>query len=476
VENIKSKTINALKWSALERFLAQGMQLLIMLLLARILGPESFGLIGMLAVFISISQVLVDSGFSSALIRKQDRSDADFSTAFYFNIFVSVVCYSALYISSPSIAHFYNQPLLIDLARVLGVVMIVNSFGLVPKTILTINMNFKAQALISIISILISSIVSIFLAYKGFGVWSLVSQSVITAALNVILINLTIRWSPSFIFSKSSLQYLFGFGGKLLLAGLLESFYNNIYQIVIGKKFNAFQLGQFTQANQLASVPAITMTNVIQRVTYPMLSHIQHDVEKMDKAYILSMRIAAVFIFPLMSGLCIISKPLLILLLGNEWEPSALLVSLLALGYMLYPIHAINLNLLQVKGRSDLFLKLEIIKKILATLILCFTIPYGVQMMCLGIVLHSYASLVINTYYTGTLSSLTAARQIKVIMPIWLISVGSGSFTLIISSFFLESNVSKIILMLFLTPVVYLTLIFLLQKDLFIKILSMRNH
>nr|WP_194710648.1 lipopolysaccharide biosynthesis protein [Erwinia persicina] len=464
-----------MKWSALERLLSQGIQLIIMMVLARLLGPASFGLIGMLTIFLALSQVLIDSGFSSALIRKEHCTEKDFSTAFCFNIFLAFLCYLTLYFFAPRISDFYDQPALTDLARVLGLVILINGFGIVPRTILTINMDFKKQAKISIISILTSGSISVILAFHGYGVWVLVTQNLLNALINTVLLNFFTRWKPGFKPSRHSFNYLFGFGGKLLIAGLLEAFYNNLYQIVIGKKFDASHLGHYTQANQLSSVPAMTLTNVIQRVTYPMFSHIQKEADRMDRAYVLTMKIAALFIFPLMVGLAIIATPLLTLVLGDVWSPAGILVSILSIGYMLYPIHAINLNLLQVKGRSDLFLKLEIIKKLLATLLLVITIPYGIEVMCIGLVVHSYLSLFINSYYTGKLSSFSGIAQLKAILPVWIITICSAMMAFATMSTLTQNNLFQVAGMIIISPILYILFIYLFQKELFMIVLKIKK-
>ncbi|WP_370559873.1 lipopolysaccharide biosynthesis protein [Edwardsiella tarda] len=417
--DVVTKTKKGLQWSAIDRLLTQGIQLVISLLLARLLGPTVFGLIGMLTVFIAISNVFIDGGFSSALIRKIECTDSDFSTAFYYNIIVSALCYSVLYLCSPYVAIFYKQPELATLLRVLGLVVIINSFTLIPKVKLTILMNFKAQAKISIISVLISGACALLVAYHGYGVWALVVQILCNSGCNAILFNLLLPWRPVYKVTRESFNYLFGFGSKLLLSGLLDVSYNNLYQIIIGKKFTPDVVGQFTQANQLASVPAMTLTNIIQRVTFPLFSQIQNDKVKIEMAYRLTLKLAAVIIFPIISGIGLIAYPLLIELLGKQWGYAANLLSILCVGYMLYPIHAINLNLLQVTGRTDLFLKLEIFKKIIGISVLIITIPHGVLVMTVGLSMTSYLSLLLNTYYTAKLSSLSQWQQCKDILPIW---------------------------------------------------------
>ncbi|EQC1056700.1 TPA: oligosaccharide flippase family protein [Providencia rettgeri] len=465
--NLKQKTTSSLKWSAVERLVTQLVQLILMLVLARILGPHAFGLIGMLAVFIAVSQVFVDSGLSSALIRKLDRSEIDYSTVFYFNIGIALACYALLYFCAPYIASFYNQSELTSLTRVLALVIIINSFGIIQRTKLSIEMDFKTQAKASLIAVTISSLTAFCLAYYNFGVWSLVAQTLVYATFNIIFLNILHPWIPNLSFSLESFRNLFGFGSKLMLSGLIDSIYQNIYQIVIGKKFNVLDVGYFTQANQLIQTPATTMTTIIQRVTYPMLSSIQNDQQKLNRAYLLTLRLSAVFIFPLLFGLGTIADPLIPELLGMEWKPAALLASILSIGLLLYPIHAINLNYLQVKGRSDLFLKLEIIKKAIITIILIITIPYGISAICIGIVIQSYIALFINTYYNGKIGNLSGIVQLKALLPIWLIAIIACSISWIIANLITTSPWLSITITVALAIIVYIISIRFLQKDLY---------
>lgn len=469
-------TANSFKWSAIERLATQSIQLIVMLFLARLLGPQAFGLVGMLAVFIAISQTFVDSGFSSALIRYTERTEIDFSTTFYFNIFVSFCCYGALYFCAPYIAVFFKEPQLILLTRILGLVVIISSFAIVQRAKLTINMDFKTQAKASLSSVFISCCVAITLAKAGYGVWALVGQTLTFTVSNIILLNIFHPWLPKTGFSKKSFNYLFGFGSKLLVAGLLDTIYKNIYQVVIGKQFTASQVGLFTQANQLASVPAMTFTGIIQRVTYPMLSNIQNDINKFENTYLLTLRMAALIIFPLMVGLGVIAEPLISIMLGEQWLPAAELLTILTFAFMLYPIHAINLNLLNVKGHSDIFLKLEIIKKSLITLMLFITIPMGIKAMCIGMVINSYIALFINSYYTGQFSRLKTLRQVAALLPIWLAVIVCALMTRAISEYvvltynanvYVELSINVITM-----PLLYIALVRTSQKDLYTQILT----
>ncbi|UDN36154.1 lipopolysaccharide biosynthesis protein [Proteus sp. NMG38-2] len=471
MNDLQQKTTNSLKWSAIERLSTQAVQLSVMLILGRMLGPVAFGLIGMLAIFIAISQTLVDSGFSNALIRKKIKTESDYSTTFYFNIFISFLCYTTLYISAPYIADFYKQPQLEILTKVQGLIVIINAFSMIQRTKLIINMNFKTQAKASLISVLLSSILSIFTAYLGFGVWALIIQTLSFSILNTILLNIYSPWLPKKTFSKRSFKYLFSFGSKLLLSNLIDTIYNNIYQIIIGRIFSASQLGLFSQAKNLSYIPAMTLTSVIQRVTYPMLSHINNSNKNFDSIYLLTLKLTATIVFPLLMGLAIISQPLISIILGENWSYAATLLSILCVGYMLYPIHAINLNLLQVKGRSDLFLKLEIIKKLIVTAVLIVTVPLGLEAICIGIVAQSYLALLINTYYTGKLTSINIKKQCKSIFPIWLITIICSllSWGLSIN---IENIHAKLIFILTITPLIYVISIRIFQYELFNIIIS----
>ena len=468
--------VNGLKWSALERLGVQAIQLIVMLLLARLLGPDAFGLIGILTVFIAISQVISDSGFSSALIRLKERTEIDFSTAFQFNILVALLCYLALFIGANQIAVFFEQPELEALIKVLGLSIIINSFTLVQKAKLTIKMDFKTQAKASLSAVFISSVVSITLAYFDYGVWALVYQILINSFLTMVLLNIFHPWLPKSSFNIQSFSYLFGFGYKLLLAAMLDTLFKNIYQLIIGKQFNPTQVGIFTQANQLASVPAMTFTTIVQRVTYPMLSNIQSETDKFEYSYKLTLRMAAFVIFPLMAGLGIIAKPFIKVVLGDDWLQAADLLTILSFTFMLYPIHAINLNLLQVKGRSDIFLKLEVIKKAFIVLILFITIPFGIKAICIGMLIHTYLAFFINSYYTGQFSKLKIRDQLNALAPIWLMVALSAlcSYFIVTSivSVLLLNSYMQLFLLLITMPLIYIASARVFQRDLYTKILN----
>jgi len=429
-ESLKQKTILGIFWSSVERFSVQGTQFVLGIILARLLLPADFGLIGMLVVFLAISQSFVDSGFANALIRKQNRTEVDFSTVFYFNIVVGLVFYFVLFFASPYIAAFYNAPILESLTKVIALNVFINSLTIVQRAKFTINVDFKTQTKASLLSVLISGAIGIWLAYQGFGVWALAVQSIVASFINMIALWIYSRWLPRKVFSISSFKELFSYGSKLLLAGLIDTVYRNIYLIVIGRKFSQSDLGYYTRANEFTQFPSINVTGVLYRVIFPILSSIQDDDEKLREIYRKFLRLSAFIIFPLMMGLFGVGEPLIHLLLTEKWANAVLLLQILCLAQMWYPIHAINISLLQVKGRSDLYLRLEIIKKVIGVVILCITIPMGLVAMCCGLVVSSLIALLINTYYTGKLIQVGYLQQMKDLLQILGISLSMGIIVL----------------------------------------------
>ena len=425
-ESLKNKTVKGTIWSSLERFSVQGIQFVVMIIMARILTPEDYGIVGMLTIFIAVSQSLIDSGFSQALIRKQDRSEIDNSTVFYFNIGVGCVLYLVLYFSAPLIASFFSEYKLIAITRIIGLSLIFNSLSVVQRALLTVKLDFKTQAKASFVGAIISGAVGILMALAGFGVWAIVWQQISNLAIITLLLWLLSHWKPIWTYSWKSFKELFVFGSKLLASGLLDTIYNNLYFIIIGKVFKASDLGFYTRATQFTTFTSSNITGIFQRVSYPVLCTIQNDDDRLRDIYRKILRISAFIIFPLMMGLAAIAKPMIISFLTDKWLFAALLIQILCFSQMWYPINAINLNLLQVKGRSDLFLKLEIIKKILGVVMLCITLPLGLVPMCIGMILNSIIALIINTYYTGKLIHLGFKKQINDLTPTLLLSLVTG--------------------------------------------------
>lgn len=388
-----------------------------MIIMARILTPDDYGLVGMLAIFIAIAQSLIDSGFSQALIRKQDRSEIDNSTVFYFNLAVGALLYLILFFSAPLIARFYDEPMLVPLTRVICLSVVINSLVVVQRALLTIKIDFKTQAKASLTGAILSGVVGITMAHTGFGVWAIVAQQLINLATVAILLWAFSHWRPVRAYSWASFRELFSFGSKLALSGILDTVYRNLYLIVIGKVFKASDLGYYTRAHQFSEFPSSNVTGIVQRVTFPVLCTIQDDDDRLRDVYRRFLRISAFVVFPLMMGLAGVARPLVVLILKEQWAFAGVLLQIICFAMMWYPVHAINLNLLQVKGRSDLFLKLEIYKKVIGVAVIAATVPFGIIAMCYGSILTSLIALVINTYYTGRLIHVGFFMQMRDLMP-----------------------------------------------------------
>ncbi len=473
VGSLKSKAIRGTFWSSIERFSVQGILFVVMIIMARILTPSDYGLVGMLAIFIAISQSLIDSGFSQALIRKQDRSETDNSTVFYFNIGVGTILYLVLYFCAPLIAAFYKQPILTPLTRAIGIGLIFNSLTVVQRALLTVNLDFKTQAKASLIGVLISGVLGIWMAYTGFGVWAIVAQQLCNLALVTLSLWFFSKWRPLRTYSWKSFRELFGFGSKLMISGLLDTAYRNIYLIVIGKIFKASDLGYFTRGQQFSDLVSSNVTGILQRVTYPVLCTIQDEDDRLREAYRKILKITAFVMFPLLVGLAAVSKPMIITLLTDKWIFTATLLIPLCLTGMWYPVHAINLNLLQVKGRSDLFLKLEIVKKAVAVTILCVTIPFGLITMCWGMLVNSLIALVINTRYTGRLIHLGFLSQMRDILPTLAISLTMGTAVYTTMAFLSVSSISALLIGIAEAAVIYIALAKVFRFNEFTELLSL---
>lgn len=423
-ESLKKQTKQGVIWSAAQRFSTQGIQFVTTIIMARMLTPADYGVVGMLDIFIAILSVFVDSGFINALTRKQNRTQEDICTVFFFNIGVSSIAYCILFLIAPLVASFYAIPELCIILRVLGLIVIIDSFAAVQITLMIINLNFKTQTKISIISLIISGTIGIILAYNDFTYWALVIQSLLYGIISTSLYWYYSTWRPGLIFSKRSFNEMFSFGSKILVTSLINTTYGNLYSLVIGKVFSANILGNYSRANSYANFPSSNLTSILQRVTYPVLCKLQDDQILLSDAYRKLIRTSAFIIFPLMTGLSALAHPFIFIILGSKWSFCAVMLQIICFALMWYPIHAINLNLLLVKGRSDLSLRIEIIKKVISVIILCIAVPMGIMALCYSRILSSIISLIINTYYTGKLINLGFIHQMKDLAPTIIISIG----------------------------------------------------
>lgn len=392
------------------------------LVLARLLTPEEYGIMAMITIFIAISNSIIDSGFSNALIRKTRIERVDYNTVFYFNLTVSILIYVLLHLAAPAISVFFKEPVLLAVIRIIGWVLIINALAIIPRTQFVRNVDFKTQTKVSLISSISSGVIGIGMALGGMGVWSLVGQQLSRQFLNTLFLWVYSKWHPVWEFSTESFKELFGFGSKLLLSGLLNTIYKNIYYIVIGRFYTSAQLGQYTRAEQFNMIFSSNLTSVVQRVSYPVLSSIQEEPERLREAYRKVIKITMLITFACMLGLAAVAKPLILILIGEKWLPAVYFLQIICFSGMLYPLHAINLNILQVKGRSDLFLKLEIIKKIIAVGPIVVGIIYGIECMLWGGVLISFIAYFLNSYYSANLINYPTSEQIKDILPTFLTS------------------------------------------------------
>lgn len=435
-DSLRHQAVKGVVWSAVERFSVQGIQFILSIIIARLVAPSEYGLIAMLGIFLAIAQTFIDSGFSNALIQKKNRTEKDFSTVFYFNIVIAVIVYLILFLSSPYIAAFYNESQLELITKWIGLNLIVSSFSIVQRAKLTIQLDFKTQAKASLIAVVLSGIVGVILAYRGFGVWALVTQALLNNILDTVLLWGYAKWFPSLMFSYSSFRILFSFGSKLLLSGLLHTVYINLYSLIIGKRYSATDVGYYNRAYSLAQFPSINLVGIITRAIYPIQCEVQEDEEKLNSSFILYLRMSCYIIFPLMIGLAVLAKPLVIVLLTEKWLPITTLLSILCIAYMWFPLMVLNNQLLTVKGRSDYFLKAEIIKKVVAILILLFTMPFGLEILCYGILLYNLLDYLIIVFFVKRVINTTYWTQIKNIAPILFLNLCMGGSVFLFIGFF----------------------------------------
>ena len=422
-QSLKDKTIKGTMWSAIDNVAQFGVQFIVSIVLARLLSPDDYGLIGIITIFTTVCTAIINGGFSSALIRTQKPTEEDYNTAFICNLLMSILLYAIVFLCSPLIADFFNRQELIALTRVSSFTMIIGALAIVQQTRLTKRIDFKTQTKITLIASILSGIVGIALALMDFGVWALVVQGIVAQALRTVLLWFFNHWVPSIRFSKESFNRLFGFGWKLMVSGVLDSLWKELYQLVVGKFYSPATLGQYTRAKGFSQMFSSNLTSVIQRVTYPVLSDIQDEKERMVAAYRKIIKTTMFLTFALMFALGAVSEPLLYCLIGPKWHEAATYLPLICLVGSLYPLQAINLNMLQVQGRSDLFLGLEIIKKLIGLAPLFIGAFVGIFPMLYTTVITSIISYFLNSYFSGKLLGYSSWMQLRDIAPSFFISL-----------------------------------------------------
>lgn len=464
MNSLKHQAIQGTLWSAIEKFALLGIQFVLQIILARLLTPQDYGIVGILAVFLAIANAFIDCGFTSALVQNQQRTEEDFSTAFYFNVIISFVFYALLFVTAPLIASFYKMPILMPVTRILAFTLPISALGAINRTKLQIAVDFKTQAKATLSAIILSGFIGVGLAYKGFGVWALVMQTILNALLNTVILFYFVHWFPMLKFSFISFQKMFGFGSKLLAASLLDVFYFNMYPLVIGKMFSATDLGLYSRASSFAHLPSTLTTNIATRVTFPVFSQIQDDLGRLFMAYKKYLSVISGIYAPIVLGLYAIAKPLILVLIGEKWLPAVPLLQILCIACLFDCIAHINLNLLYVKGYTGAVLKLNIIKRIISFGILFLSLPFGLLGLCIGQVIYSQFALFLNTYYTKKILGFGYWAQIQDVFPIYVVAAVSCAIASGITWLPLLAWV-QLVLGVSISACVYIFLIYLFQFD-----------
>lgn len=461
---IKNKEVNSILWSGIERFSAQGAQFLLSILIARLVTPSDYGLIAMLTIFLSVAQQFVDSGFSNAIIQKTDRKEIDYYTVFYFNLIISIIIYAVLFWCSPYIAIFYSEPDLEIVAKWIGLNIILTAFYIVPRTKFVIDLNFKIQTKISFVAVVVSGVVGIVLASYGYGVWALVVQSLLNSLISLSLYWGLSKWNLKFIFSWFSFKTLFSFGYKLLVVGMLHVIFANIYTLIIGRRFAVTDVGYFNRSQTFATFPSVNITSIICRVLYPIQCHVQNDDYLFKRKFIQYLRATIYIVFPLMICLCVLAKPFILVVLNEKWLSISSILSILCIAYMWYPLTALNWQLLTAKGRSDLALKAEIVGKVLSILILLLTLPFGIMVICYGIIIANVVDIIIIIYYARKITGIGYLLELRILYPIVFISlIMSGG--MYVTQFLFVNPYLQLIIGVIVGGSIYLSLSFMLKLE-----------
>lgn len=439
------KVISNLIWRYAERCGAQGIQFVVQIVLARLLTPADYGLVGLITVFIAIAQVFAQSGLGQALVQRKDADDADFSTVFYYSIGFSIILYVILFFSAPFIAGFYNEPQLTAVVRVLGFVVVIGAVNSVQQAYVQKTMQFKRFFWATLGGTLVSAVVGIAMAYKGLGVWALVAQQLTNQCIDTIVLWLTVKWRPIRAFSLTRMKQLFSYGWKLLCSTLLDTAYNNVYSLVIGKFYSSSDLGYYNRGKQFPMLIIQNINSAIDSVLFPVLSEAQNEKERLKAMMRRSIVTSTFLIFPAMAGLAAVAKPLTVILLTEKWLPAVPFIQFCCFTYAFWPIHTANLQAIKAIGRSDIFLKLEIIKKIIGIITLIITLPFGLYVMMIGRCVNTILCSFINAYPNKRLIGYSYGEQLGDMLP---------SFMLSLSMFFIVLMVGLLNLNVWLTMIV----------------------
>lgn len=420
---LRHKALKGVLWSGIDKAGVKAVSFIVSIVIARILSPADYGVIGMILVFITIANIFIDSGLSQALVQRKNRTVSDMATAFYFNVVVSVVCYAVLFFCAPLIARFYDVPILNPILRILGLNLIISSFATVQRANLLAILDFKTIAYVNISGISVSGIVGIWMAKAGYGVWALVGQQMSATLTSTLVYWFSGKWHPTIGFSKDSFRHLWNFGSKLLATSLVATILREIYTVAIGKFYRSSELGYYTRAVQTSDMVAMTTNDLINAVTFPILSSLQDERSKMIEVYSRMLGMTAFCVFPIMTGLAVVASPFISVLLTDKWLPVVPLLQWLCFARMFTPISSLNMNILNAVGRSDLYMKLDFSKMPLEILIMVITIPMGVKAIVIGNFVSTFICYFINAYLPGKLFDFGVKAQFKIF---WKIAVATA--------------------------------------------------
>jgi len=443
--DIKYQAKKAVLWSFISNIANHSVQFVIGIILARLLSPSDYGITALPAIFFAVAQCFIDSGFGSALIRKPDLTDEDLSTAFYFNIGVGIFFYTLFFLASPLIADFYNVPILEDILKVTALSTLFGPLTAVHNVLFSRNLDFKTKAKISLSSKITTGVVGILFAYLGFGVWALVFQGVASQIVTLIMVWSYSPWRPKSKWSNESFKYLFGFGSKLLASSILDTLYKNINPLVIGKFYSPAALGVYNRGFAYSVLPHDQINGIVSHVTFPILSKLQGEDQKLNEYYRKMIRLVIFILSPAELMMAALARPLILVLITDKWESCIIIVQLMCFAVMIWPIQSLNMALFKVRDRTDLALKANIVVKIMGVLIKCVSLPLGIVAICIGNMVHAVVAIAWMAYYAGKFSEFSATRQFKEMSRPLLLSFSMFCLIMFVNSFIANLYVQIIV-------------------------------
>ena len=441
----ENKSINATAWAFIDKIVYTGIQFVISIVLARLLSPNDYGVVALLLVFVSLGQVFIDSGFGNGLIRKESCTREDYNTAFVFNIIVSILVYLMLFVAAPFISNFYKVEILSSVLRIYGLSLIINSFSIVPNSILTRGLSFKKMAKCRLLCGVISGVVAIVMAYLGYGVWALVGQTLLTSLVYSLAVNIETKWSPRVVFNYRSFNYLWGFGSKMLLSGLLSSIYSNIYSLVIGRFYSKADLGYFNRGNSLGNILPEIIQSSFGKSIFPLLSQQKSDKSALFALYRKYTKVVSLISFPCIIFSAVFARPFILLLLTQKWNGAIFYMQVFSLACLMAPVGMINMNLLMALGRSDIMLRADIVKKTIGIIVVLILVRFSVRTLAVGSLVLEFLIYFVNLYYVKKTTNIPYFGQIADMFPFIMVALFSGLIAFF-PQLFVENYLLQIVL------------------------------